>query len=1731
VVYIRFDSKRATRSEFTTFLSLVREFRHNIRDLLGTDAVTFNKRENMWLINVDTIIRSININNAFKAWSIVTAFRDELDKLAQAPRQLISNYDEVVGGLGRIQNKALSTIFGIENGIVATVEPETASPIVPIEFRDLYASITIRVGNVDSEVAQRIINEWRTRLTTRFAVSYRVFDVRTRSYSRYSYSFVMVSYDQGAVRIDMLKGLVGMVVDTLIKWGIHVEVKVAPQIKLDELVTGGTVDPDKVYREIRDYIDELNRRLAQAEGEVPPSPIEVRPYQVDAVVSALTWLSASGRALIEVPTGGGKTMIAALIAYIISKYNPDVKLLMTTFRSDIVRQFGDYLADKLAPMTAPPTPTTAVQTRQTRDRLIINYVYGGDITRRCFRSGVEVGCPRRTPSPDIITATSASLYYAVLFAYYVLDELKKRARKIYPELLSKIEQGRISEVVNTASEKCDIQSIVDAVRSAAASGAIPPDLLKQLSACIARRDLVREIAGKEHTMSIRDINRMIKPKLMDLLVRVLYAPVVFNLDALTRGIPPDFVKRAVGQIDALIEGARRRNERAEQMLRSIIANTLRILLTRLYMRISGSAVLSPEVLRSIAEDLSSIYSNYLPEEPATVAPNRAAITRAIMDLMRKIKRLSHRVLQDLLDSGLQHVASTVRFRAIDSRLDYMSMATTMFIRSQISEWLGNIATPYRAKTAETAEKTAATKAAEVSAEEGEPVVVAPDEVIEIEDLPEIKAKTLTFSRTTINLAFKLLRLRNKRVFIVIDEAHHTPAASIVLLLLFFKRALVLGLTATPYRGDKLDMLIYGLAGSIVYSITSSELIGRGHLVPAYIYNIVYHIENNEPLNNAISELVNSLDELKSALKEASYLVPRLEKRGDDTVVVDSEGNVLSPAETRDRLIRAAKNIADAVRSFFGKFQLSAVFDSAYELAKDEETLMEIIRTRDINKALRYIRNSYGRLRDIPVPDLLAQECAKPEYVDHLQCICVSQSASHTADLFSYRSEHPRVLGRMVKYFITEAYCKKYGKVKLITPEFFARMAVRVLALHAVATLNKKPDGGAWTSKERVESFRRRLGGLMRSIEMATSSIYIRAVNNDMVRNWMLADSVMQTVNGMTSAYIDKTGSIPVYCKTKEQIDEARGDEEQIDEMRGDEKKRKKKRKRVCGIDYTTYPFAIVTPWREGADRMHALMVARVAVHCYTYPERFALDPNHENLLGECLKRAQELVGYIHGNVDPDVRKAIYDALRRRSMFGIVATTVLNEGVDIPSLSILAIHRGGRGRVGTKQVVGRGLRPYSDGTYTKRALVLIDIMDMGNPSSVASNRCRMTFYCVDEPMWVKTQISDDVLYDFKHARYKGVGYYTIPSPRLYYTPQTGVGSFFEIVGYSTFNHNMAVVQVDKDKYAYYPPFLETARKMYGYWYARELMAEIRTSIFGGGSPPRQSMLRCADVNTCLDTFRTNYKAVKSVLPALLETMRKNNLPVHTLTFKSGEVIVRECIEALKGVDVMVVQRIQQQGRWQEYADYVAFDDAVRYDYASSRFTVAIRDGEQMLNLARRLSACLAFNWAYSTSNCKLFAAGGQAGDPLAAFLCTMRELYVIDADAVDVDSAIVEVREFYKEAKRDKSWAGRHKSPEHAALSFAQGKSPVCLMNLLYRIRSIMSGPYKDEFESLIKAYESMYGIKVMSPPAPKEEEKGGEEGRQEVQEREEARDYLANVLARYLVEYAPAYIYALKELC
>lgn len=77
-------------------------------------------------------------------------------------------------------------------------------------------------------------------------------------------------------------------------------------------------------------------------------------------------------------------------------------------------------------------------------------------------------------------------------------------------------------------------------------------------------------------------------------------------------------------------------------------------------------------------------------------------------------------------------------------------------------------------------------------------------------------------------------LRNVPVA-VFDECHHIPAETSYLLALNLPKAMFrFGLSATPYRSDRQDMLIEAALGERLVSINASYLIERKHLVPPHI---------------------------------------------------------------------------------------------------------------------------------------------------------------------------------------------------------------------------------------------------------------------------------------------------------------------------------------------------------------------------------------------------------------------------------------------------------------------------------------------------------------------------------------------------------------------------------------------------------------------------------------------------------------------------------------------------------------------------------------------------------------------------------------------------------------------------------------------------------------------------------------------------------------------------------
>ena len=84
---------------------------------------------------------------------------------------------------------------------------------------------------------------------------------------------------------------------------------------------------------------------------------------------------------------------------------------------------------------------------------------------------------------------------------------------------------------------------------------------------------------------------------------------------------------------------------------------------------------------------------------------------------------------------------------------------------------------------------------------------------------------------------------------------------------------------------------------------------------------------------------------------------------------------------------------------------------------------------------------------------------------------------------------------------------------------------------------------------------------------------------------------------------------------------------------------------------------------------------------------------HAELLGKMLKEAGLRVAVVTGAVKGEVRKNIYDGLRAGRIEVLSATTLADEGLDLPPLRTLIIAVGGRSKTRTLQRIGRLVRPY------------------------------------------------------------------------------------------------------------------------------------------------------------------------------------------------------------------------------------------------------------------------------------------------------------------------------------------------------------------------------------------------------------------------------------------------------
>ena len=118
--------------------------------------------------------------------------------------------------------------------------------------------------------------------------------------------------------------------------------------------------------------------------------------------------------------------------------------------------------------------------------------------------------------------------------------------------------------------------------------------------------------------------------------------------------------------------------------------------------------------------------------------------------------------------------------------------------------------------------------------------------------------------------------------------------------------------------------------------------------------------------------------------------------------------------------------------------------------------------------------------------------------------------------------------------------------------------------------------------------------------------------------------------------------------------------------------------------------------------------------------------------GERLMEIAQLMGtnpiFIRGASDSELREETRQALNKKEIKLVIATTAWKEGINIRSLDCILIAGGGKSEIALIQHIGRGLRR----TKTKKTATIIDLLDQGK---YLSEHCVARIKIYAEKSWL------------------------------------------------------------------------------------------------------------------------------------------------------------------------------------------------------------------------------------------------------------------------------------------------------------------------------------------------------------------------------------------------------------
>ena len=143
-----------------------------------------------------------------------------------------------------------------------------------------------------------------------------------------------------------------------------------------------------------------------------------------------------------------------------------------------------------------------------------------------------------------------------------------------------------------------------------------------------------------------------------------------------------------------------------------------------------------------------------------------------------------------------------------------------------------------------------------------------EKIVEFLDIPEEEIGMVgggknqvgeRFTVATVQTLYKCAEQVSKKIgYLIVDECHRAPSRTFTEAVTAFDSKYMLGLSATPWRRDKLSKLIFWHLGDLHYKLERAELMESGDVLPAEVF-----VRETEfkPYHDASTEYTQMLAEL------------------------------------------------------------------------------------------------------------------------------------------------------------------------------------------------------------------------------------------------------------------------------------------------------------------------------------------------------------------------------------------------------------------------------------------------------------------------------------------------------------------------------------------------------------------------------------------------------------------------------------------------------------------------------------------------------------------------------------------------------------------------------------------------------------------------------------------------------------------------------------------------------